>query len=267
MAVVGGRIDGPIAAKLLMASAFVDLVAVLLLTKIIGRFVTTEIGAMSKTPDTNSEGILSILLNAPNEVIFLLCFVGIFVLYWALLETIFGGRAIGRTLLGLHMCTADGSPLGSGRRMTRGLRKLTSLGLPGLQVSGPPRYDRNSGCFWHSPMVPRSVGPIETWKLVLLTPDGKRKSVRLAQIGSFRSSKTIKIGRDPNWADLVLPANSRASAKHCILSVQNGTLKLLDNNSSNGTFWGGKRLEPKMWVPLSGKDKFQAADVKIKFQQ
>lgn len=247
MAVVGGPLDGRIAAKLLMAASFVDLVAVLLLTKIIGR----------------SEGLLSLLPDAPDELIYILIFGVIFALYWILVETVLGGRSIGRTLLGLHMCDAGGKPLGGARRMTRGLRKLTSLGLPGLQVSGLARYDRNSGCVWHSRMMPRPAGPIETWKLIIRTPAGKSRTVRLGQISGFRKTRSVKIGRDPNWADLVLPADSRASAKHCILSEKNGNLNLADYNSSNGTVLGRKKLKPKNWVRLHGNEVIRAADINI----
>lgn len=266
MAAVGGRIDGRIAAKLLMAAALVDLVAVLFLTKTFGRIVVSVLNTQNRRSGNQAETGLSFLTGLPNEAIFILLFGVIFAVYWVFMETIMGGRTIGRALLGLHMCDAAGAPFGSGRRMTRGLRKVTSLGLPGLQISGPARYDRNSGCVWHGSMAPRSVGAIETWVLVLTTPDKKRKTAPLSQISSFRNTKTIKIGRDPNWADLVLPADSRASAKHCILSVRGGRLMLADNNSSNGTFLAGKRLKPKTWVPLSGTEEFKAADIKMQFQ-
>ncbi|WP_456385745.1 FHA domain-containing protein [Profundibacter sp.] len=210
-----------------------------------------------------SEGLLSLLPKAPAELAYILTFAVIFILYWLLVETVLGGRSIGRTLLGLHMCDAGGKPLGSARRMKRGLRKLTSLGLPGLQVSGLARYDKNSGCVWHSRMVPRPAGPIETWTLIIRTPAGKSRAVQMGQISGFRKTKSVKIGRDPNWADLVLPADSRASAKHCVLSVQNGSLKLADYNSSNGTVLGGKKLKPKTWVRLHGNEVIGIADIKI----
>jgi hypothetical protein len=73
-------------------------------------------------------------------------------------------------------------------------------------------------------MAPRAVGAIGTWKIILVGPDGKRKRAQLSQIGSFSRNETIQIGRDPNWADLVLPANTCASGKHCVLSVKDSYL-------------------------------------------
>jgi pSer/pThr/pTyr-binding forkhead associated (FHA) protein len=49
------------------------------------------------------------------------------------------------------------------------------------------------------------------------------------------------VGRDPGCT-LALPADTKASRRHAALSFQNGTWRIVDQNSTNGTWVNGQRV-------------------------
>jgi uncharacterized RDD family membrane protein YckC len=263
---VGGRVPSRVAAKMLFAASIVDLLFLYLIAIIAASFVLDMIGHfVSQTGSTSV--VFQNLLNKDAAWAQFVSFIVLFALYQILSETALGGRTIGRTVLGLHMCDDSGTPARQTKRMARGIRKLSSLGILGLQIGDLPRYDRSGGIFWHNRMVPRKVGPIETWRVVVEIPGKAPKSKRLGDFAEFRRSKTLRIGRDAHWADLVLPTNTKASGRHCQLSFQNGIIRLNDLGSTNGTFVKSNRIKPNTWVTLPSNSKFQVSNVAIKIIQ
>lgn len=82
----------------------------------------------------------------------------------------------------------------------------------------------------------------------------------------------IIFGRDAKVCQLVYPADSKKiSGTHCKLQEINGTLCLVDMNSTNGTFFeDGTRLKPNMPRPIRDGQGFYLSsrdnsfDIKIK---
>jgi hypothetical protein len=193
-----------------------------------------------------------------------LTFAVLLVLFWVLTEIAFGGYTLGRAVMGLDLSDGTGAPLTRKKRIWRGVRKLSTLGVSGLQVHKLPSYDTKFKIVWYSNLMPP---PPAAWELVVQSADGRIKRDRLGNIASFRENGSVKIGRDPNWADLVLSANSHASARHCILRLKGRDMQLLDNGSSNGTYLNGGKVAEKTWISLPNNAQFSAADVKFQINR
>lgn len=259
---LGGRLPPRVAAKLLLSAAIIDLMFLQLATMMVASLLWEFTDHVIKTNNLSSK-VWAGLLNKDAQWSTLFCFIVIFGFYQAITETILGGRTLGRAILGLNMCDVDGITLRKATRMARGIRKLTSFGLSGFQITDLPRYDRSSGVFWHSRMVPRKAGPINSWRLIVEVPNKGQKSTLLGDFTEFRQLKTLKIGRDPERASLVVPSDTKMSSCHCLLSLQNGEWQIEDLNSTNGTFVNGKRIESNYRIKLPRELQFRAADVKF----
>lgn len=263
MQAIGGQLPNRVAAKMLLAAAFVDILFLMLLTLMAATALFDVMEQVLHSTQSNAS-IWGTILNRDAKWAEFFCFVTLFSIYQIVTETILGGRTIGRAVLGLHMCEQDGKLARQTRRMTRGMLKLSSLGLPGLQIKDLPRYDRTSKVVWHSRIAPRAPGSVDTWRLIIESRDKKRKSIVLGKVPGFNSAQAIKIGRNPEWADLVLPDTSKASSKHCVLNLRSGNLHLADVGSTNGTFVSGKRIAKNNWINLKDITEFAAADVRFK---
>lgn len=104
-------------------------------------------------------------------------------------------------------------------------------------------------------------------------PDGKadsahemkvEKQLRLQGIGGdfasrrFAIGPCLRLGRDPQKNDLVYPESNRTiSGAHCQLLMENGTLYLQDLNSTNGTWYQSRRLNPFQKIPIHEGDTFE----------
>ena len=64
---------------------------------------------------------------------------------------------------------------------------------------------------------------------------------------------TVRIGREPGWADVVL-THERISRHHLEIRLTEGGYRALDLGSHNGTELNGKRLEPNERVELKRFD-------------
>ena len=65
----------------------------------------------------------------------------------------------------------------------------------------------------------------------------------------------MSIGRGEK-ANISIPSDSQASRKHAQIVCKNHKYKLIDLNSTNGTFLNQKKLDPKVLYPLKHKDIF-----------
>ena len=74
----------------------------------------------------------------------------------------------------------------------------------------------------------------------------------------FPIGARLRLGRDPNQNDLIYPDSNRViSGAHCQLLMENGTLYLQDLNSTNGTWYEGRRLNPNAKIPIHEGDTFE----------
>jgi hypothetical protein len=244
-----------------MAAALVDLALLYLVSKTILRVVTPEKIQVS-LPNNSVLADFFRYGEAVATVFFpVLVFVFLTAIFWLVTETLLGGLTPGRAVLGLTLSDETGGPLKRSKRVLRGMRKLSTLGLSGLQVSDLPKYDKAAGCVWNSSMAPVPRRRITEWVFVLQAKDGRKSRYRLGDISSFVRTGQLKIGRDAQWADIVLPSTSLASGRHCVVRVNRKQTEIIDNNSKNGTFIGNRKLAAGEWTVLPRKAVFRTTDV------
>lgn len=63
------------------------------------------------------------------------------------------------------------------------------------------------------------------------------------------SGRSIKIGRDPEKARIVIPDSNRVSRNHAQIIVYDKTILLIDNDATNGTFVNNARIKKRLVRP------------------
>lgn len=63
--------------------------------------------------------------------------------------------------------------------------------------------------------------------------------------------QAITIGRTPGSCQLALPQCSKISGRHCAVRLSQGTIALMDLDSTNGTYLTGQRLTPRTAIAVS----------------
>lgn len=178
-------------------------------------------------------------------------------LFWAVTDLLLAGHSPGRLALGLRMAGAEGRSPALHWRLTRLTGRLLTLGLAGLRLDKPAGYDRLARIRWLSPLSPHSARPTGEWILRFLSGPFKGKSIRLDRIRGFTPEMTLRIGRDPGWAMLVLP-DPQVSGRHCEIDFS-GSPRLKDLGSQNGTFVDERRAEPGKWIPIEAAHRISVA--------
>lgn len=258
---IGGRLEEGCAGRLLSAAAILDILFVIFVVRLSQGYHSDFIDLVNLPQSTRAEFMWGA------------AFLLLLVLYWAVVEFFMNGQSLGRFALGLHMRAQDGAPLPRTKRINRGIRKLAFMGLFGLSPTKMPNYDRACDTVWYSRIVPRANRPINEWRLIIEAPNSPRKSYVIGHLAGFKQHKAVKIGRDPKWSNLVLPATlTQVSGSHCVLMLRNGQLVLRDwgeggKGSKNGTVLNGRQLRPEEWAPLGNADHFRLADVRIRLDR
>lgn len=87
---------------------------------------------------------------------------------------------------------------------------------------------------------------------------GTRKFYLTADGGVYAGARIpldnpVVMGCDPTRCNLVLPPDTAGVSRlHCTLKYENGTVYIMDHNSTYGTFWStGMRITPNMWVRVA----------------
>lgn len=217
---------------LLTTAAFVDLSLLILIAVSIYPYVSPYLGFIP----TEFRGLALALALLP---------VG-----WIVFDLLLGGRSPGRWVLGLELCDEKtGKDLSVARRTQRGLIKVGSMGLGGVNPVRPAVYDRKCGAAWRSPMAPRPLAEPGDWVILFRNGQHAGRKARLKSIRGFRERRQLRLGRDTSWSDI--PLNSQeagsVSMRHCVLRVQGGRLFVVDGSgdgrgSSNGTIVDGRKL-------------------------
>jgi hypothetical protein len=258
---IGGKLEDGCAGRLLSAAALLDLLFVTFLVRLSQGYHAEFISMVSLPRATRVELIWGV------------AFLVVLGLYWTIVEFFLNGQSLGRFALGLHLRARDGQPLPKTKRINRGIRKLGCMGLLGLSPTEMPVYDRACDAVWFSRIVPRANRPLNEWRLIIDAPNYPRKGYVLGNLPGFKQHKAVKIGRDPKWANLVLPASlTQVSGSHCVLMLRNGELVLRDwgesgKGSRNGTILNGRQLRPEEWAHLGNADHFRLADVRIRLER
>lgn len=251
----GGATPDKCAGPILSAASLVDATVLLTLTILIG------------TP------LLPYLDFIPEAGRFAIVFAILLLLHWIIFDLILGGWTLGRSVLGLHLCDENGRALSRGRKIKRGLRKLTTLGLSGANPLSISAYDRAVGAVWFSPIAPAKARPLAEWRILFKNGSLKGKKTSLARLASFRRHKRIRFGRDKTWCDVALGMDDiQVSGQHCILFARGNALYLRDGNeagkeSSNGTYLNGKRLQPGAVRPVGTARQFSIGNILVEIQR
>lgn len=244
-----GALEPAAAARLLIAAGLLDLMVVYLATGMLAPVLKREIP----------------LLDTDYSVFAV--FGGLMLMMWLICDLLLAGYSPGRLAVGLEMANGAGRHLPLPRRAVRLVGKMTTLGLTGLRLDRLAGYDRAAGTVWLSAMSPVSAVPVEEWRLRFLTGPHARRSIPLAKIPGFTTSRTIRIGRDRNWANLPLN-DPQISGQHCILRIRDQRLELRDGGddgrpSANGTHVGGRKISSQVWTGLDPERGFQVGTVRI----
>ncbi|NOD64594.1 MULTISPECIES: FHA domain-containing protein [unclassified Ruegeria] len=241
---LGGPLDSKSAARLLSAAAILDFMFLGFVLATIEPVLRQELG------------LRHVGLALPIGL-----YVALVLIYWLICEGFLGGLSLGRYAMRLNMRDKQGKPISPVRRSTRAVKKIMSLGLTGMNPNAVSGYDRAAEVTWYSPMAPR---PLAYWQLAVMDGPDRGKVIEFRKVAGLQKSHQIKIGRDPNWADLALSRSEKASGQHCVLRVEKkGVLYIRDMNSSNGTWTGGRRVGPEKWMPLAPDGRFRVGNITV----
>lgn len=89
----------------------------------------------------------------------------------------------------------------------------------------------------------------------------------LDRLPGYRQRQVVRIGRDPNWSDIVLDREERVSGQHTVIRLGRGGWQIMDygggRGSSNKTYVGTRAIHPNEWTPISQHDTIRIANVEI----
>lgn len=81
---------------------------------------------------------------------------------------------------------------------------------------------------------------------------------------AFINANPFVIGKDNSQCNLVI-ASRAVSRRHGEIFFENAKYYFADNNSTNGTYINGARIEKGQKVAINSRDVIRVADVDIKF--
>mgnify|MGYP000090015191 CR=1 FL=1 len=238
------------AARLLLAAGTLDLLVVLLLTKMLVPVISDR---------------LNIGLPEAEPVV-----IGLFVLlaYWAATEVIGGGWTVGRACLMIEPRQKDGKRPALFRRCWRLLRKTATLGLTGIQVDRLSGYDQASGYQWLSTFGTGAALRTVEGRVTVISGHSTGKFVRFQDFPERDGVRYLRIGRSPGPAGLEL-SDSGVSACHATLAFVKSDLKIHDGSpggapSTNGIYIAGQRLARHVWHGLGQSDEITLGPVTVR---
>lgn len=255
-----GPLHATVAPLMLSSAALADLVFLWCVSRFLALPLPRNLGGISKIvhPDHYSSMVFVLLIP----------------LFWFVCEVLLEGRSPGRSVLGLHLVDKSIAPMPLRRRITRAFRKISVLGVTGVNPFRTARYNRVTGATWISAMSPGKPRPLGEWEILFRSGSLAGKKSRLSGIKSFAQNGRIRFGRKGSgWADIAFgPVDERVSAQHCFLFVRGGRLYIQDGNgagkpSSNGTFVDGRRLKPCGTMSLSSAKNFAMADITVELRK
>lgn len=255
-----GPLPPSVAPLVLSSAAVVDLILLWCVAQFLRPLLPRDLGVVSDYVSPAFVGVVLFLVLIPN--------------FWFVCEILLDGRTPGRSVLGLFLADPSMKVLPRGRKLSRGVRKITTFGLSGINPFRPAGYDRATGATWVSAMSPGKPRPVGDWQILFKSGSLRGKKSRLSRIPSFAKTGRIRLGRNRNWADIPLAGagDGSVSGQHCVLFQRDGRLYLKDGDgtgrpSSNGTFVDGRRLKPGETRSLSQARNFALADVQVELRK
>lgn len=210
-------------------------------------------------------------------------------LYFVLVETIFGGYSIGRLATGLSLVNQQKpAPARAGQRLKRLASAASTAGLRSAKLTVLPSYSKQEDCCLNSDWIgdlPESVlrssldgraaasGSASASKPKprgrptarrgggLITVSGGPCRGLALDVDSVLGAGVdgmIIVGRDPARAHLVLDRDPKVSRVHCRIARRGAQYTIADgldarSPSSHGTLVSGKRINSDQAVLLSSK--------------
>lgn len=264
----GARLPDRAAAKLLLAAGLIDAVFVLLLLEMIRALAAALAAEVAPELAATLRALPPEIAAAAHAGSTVALFLALLVGYWLVCDVLLGGRSIGRAVQMLRPQDAAGRRATRWQLTKRGLLKASRLGLTGIDLARRAAYDAAAGIRWASPLAAAGASAARNWAVEVRSGRSAGESRLLGRIGRFSAHGVVQIGRDPNWADIVLSEDERVSAHHAILRLRGGRWQLCDygggRGSRNGTRLGGRRLPPRRWVGLSAPAVIHVANVELR---
>lgn len=238
------------AARLLLAAGALDMLVVLLLTKM----------ALPTAADH--------LHLDPPQLLPVLTGIACLIAYWLVTETVGGGWSIGRACLMIEPRRPNGARPGLLRRLMRLALKLPTFGLAGLRLDRLSGYDRAAGYVWISTFGTGTVLRSTDGRITVVSGQSTGRSVRFQDFSEEQGVRVLRIGRDPGRQGLVLK-DSGISARHATLVLRGGTLMIHDGQpnerpSTNGVFIAGQRIPQSGWHAVSHSDEIRLGPVALR---
>lgn len=265
------RLDEKAAAFLLGTAALFDLIFVFFLLQLCGSLFAAILEQVS--PDTvRSMAQMQSEIRYALELFFaFVSYLVLLLLYWLVCELVLSGKTLGRLCMMLSPRRTDGSKPSAVQMGARAIRKIRSLGLTGLSLSGSDSYDRATGVVWFSPMAARQESPTRNWRFRILSGRNAGQSLTLGRMRNFVDGREIRIGRDAAWADVLLDQDGMVSSRHAVIHLRAGRWYLTDygggTGSTHGTFVNGSKVPKRRRVDFPISANLRVANVELKIER
>jgi uncharacterized RDD family membrane protein YckC len=176
-------------------------------------------------------------------------------------DLLFEGKTIGKWALGFEAVRPDGRPATREQHAKRFALKLAGFWLlRGGRDDGMPLHDRKAGIMFISQLMLLQKPPPASWTLRILNGSLGGRTIRLGQVPAFQKSGVVRLGRDPDWADIPV-ADSGVSRQHVEIRAIRQGLELVDMKSRNGTAVDGHLLPPHRPLNIHAKAKLKVGPV------
>jgi uncharacterized RDD family membrane protein YckC len=198
--------------------------------------------------------------DANRAVLCVAAFMVVTLLYNGIADLLFDGKTIGKWALGFEALRTDGRQTEKRQHAKRFALKLAGLWLVrGRRDDAMPLHDRKAGIIFVSRLMLLEK-PAAGWTLRILSGSLAGRSIQLDRLASFQKSGLIKVGRDPEWADVPI-VDAGVSRQHVQIRQARHGLELIAMKSRNGTAVGGHQLPPHRPVGIHAKTKFKVGPV------
>jgi uncharacterized RDD family membrane protein YckC len=188
-------------------------------------------------------------------------FVVVALLYNGVADLLLDGKTIGKWALGFVAVRTDGRPATRKQHAKRFALKLAGFWLVrGARDDAMPLHDRKVGMVFLSRLMQLQKPPAAGWILRILSGSLAGRSIQLNQLTGFQKSGMIKVGRDPEWADIPI-VDAGVSRQHFQIRLARRGLELIDMKSRNGTAVDGHQLPPHRPVSIHAKTKIKIGPV------
>lgn len=259
MATDSNRPDKSLAVQRLLLGA--NLIDVLLLSLLV--LVLFASGVVGNFGSVGSPDMITIH-DRSVTLFWILVTIFIFVVYQVLTELLFGGRTVGKMVMGLE-AQLDGEPhIPLHVRFQRLGLRASFAGVRYPRRDGVPAHDHKLGISYNSPMLAFGPEPARDrdWLISILNGSRRGQKIPASKLWRFRKRGRIQIGRDPRWADIVLK-DLRVSRRHAVMEADGLRMDIFDVGSRHGTRVNGREIPRDVSAELGNPGRISLGGVEI----